>query len=76
MIVFLPRRRLVERRRPSGISFASKKLAKNHSSPERLLKTFVDGRNRIVAVAERKMWVQPGQLVRLASFVFSAKALG
>jgi hypothetical protein len=39
----------------------------------RMLWTFVDGRNRIVAVAERKMRARPGQPVRLNSHDFSAK---
>ena len=39
----------------------------------RMLRTFADGRNRIVAVAERKMRARPGQPVRLNSHDFSAK---
>ena len=33
----------------------------------RMLRTFVDGRNRIVAEAERKMLARPDQPVRLTS---------
>jgi hypothetical protein len=36
----------------------------------RFLKTFDDGRNRIVAVAERKMRARPGYPVRLTSYDF------
>ncbi|MGB8417862.1 DUF1488 family protein [Paraburkholderia sp.] len=39
----------------------------------RTLRTFADGQDRIVAIAERKMRVRPGQPVRLTSHDFSAK---
>jgi hypothetical protein len=39
----------------------------------RMLKTFANGRNRIVAVAERKMLARPDQPVRLTSNDFITK---
>jgi hypothetical protein len=39
----------------------------------RMLRTFADGRNRIVAVAERKMLARPDQPVRLTGNDFMAK---
>jgi hypothetical protein len=39
----------------------------------RMLKTFADGRDRIVAVAERKMRARPDQPVRLTSHDFITK---
>jgi hypothetical protein len=39
----------------------------------RMLRTFADGRNRIVAVAERKMLARPDQPVRLTGNDFMTK---
>ena len=39
----------------------------------RMLKTFDDGRNRIVAVAERKIRARPGHPVRITSHDFAAR---
>ncbi|MFM0619324.1 DUF1488 family protein [Paraburkholderia nemoris] len=39
----------------------------------RILKTFDNGRNRIVAVAERKMRARPGNPVRLTSHDFAGR---
>ncbi|WP_244306483.1 DUF1488 family protein [Paraburkholderia lacunae] len=39
----------------------------------RMLKVFADGRDRIVAVAERRMRTRPGPLIRLASNDFTAR---
>jgi len=36
----------------------------------RMLKAFVDGRQRIIAVAERKIRLHPGQPIRLTAEVF------
>jgi hypothetical protein len=38
-----------------------------------MLRTFADGRNRIVAVAERKMLARPDQPVRLTGNDFMTK---
>jgi hypothetical protein len=37
------------------------------ADPVRMLKAFADGRRRIIAVAERKVRLRPGQPVRLAA---------
>ncbi|MFL9921644.1 DUF1488 family protein [Paraburkholderia fungorum] len=39
----------------------------------RMLRTFVDGRNRIVATAERKTRARPGHPIRLTSHDFATK---
>jgi hypothetical protein len=39
---------------------------------ERVLKTFADGRKRIIAVAERKMLARPGEKILLTAGDFAA----
>lgn len=45
----------------------------SRADASRMLKAFDDGRNRIVAVAERKMLARPGHPVRLTSHDFAVR---